>query len=171
MAASRSVVALSVVPGVHPLLRKIEKSPQLEGHVESEPVVGILEICVDELERLGQVATERIAVHVSGVGCIVTPREVQGQLKHLRQVGSMGEVVTQEPAQAPVREILGAPSVESVAQQAIECEGPCGADRRPAARVRQKRRSRRSRPTRTGMCDTPTLRSSAIAWNVPRRPR
>lgn len=106
--------------------------------MESEPVVGIREIGVDELERLGQVATERVAVHVAGVCCIVTPREVEGQLEHVRQVGSMVEVVTQEPAQAPAKELLGAPSVEPVAQQAIERERARAADGRPAGRARQK---------------------------------
>jgi hypothetical protein len=116
------LVAASVVTGLRPLLPKLEKSPQLEGHVKGEPVVGILEICVDEFERLGQVATERVAVHVAGVGGIVTPGEIEGQLENLHQVGSMVEVVTQEPAQVPLQEIFGAPSVESVAQQAIERE-------------------------------------------------
>ena len=125
-----------VVPGVRP--RHLEEHPQLQGHMEREPVVGIVEIGVDELERLSQVTTERVAVHVAGVGCIVAAREVEGQLEHVGQVGSMVEVVTQEPAQTPAEDILGAPSVESVAQQAIERERPRAADGRPAGRVREK---------------------------------
>ena len=116
---------------------QVEKLPQLQRHVKREPVVGVLEICVDELERLGEVATERVAVHVAGMGRIVTPREVEGQLEHVCQVGSVLEVVPQEPAQAPVKEILGTAPVESVAQQAIERERPRGADEHPTGLVRQ----------------------------------
>jgi hypothetical protein len=109
---------------------------ELEGNVDGEPRVGVLQVVAEHVHRLLETVAKGVAVHEAHARRAIVAGEVERRLEHAEQVRAVLAVPDDEVAQPVLDEPAGVGGPEVVPQQPVQRVVTCRDDRRDRLGVR-----------------------------------